>query len=383
MKNNATKNKSVFPFSLYLMMSFLFTLMVSCDEQRNKRKWEYTLVTKDTLTIDLPTNTPEIALSPKWSYSNGILSFMSEQHNENLLFSYHFDQQKFHTYALAKLSKGLINQASSFAFLNDSILIYDQYFNSELLLLSLKTGQIKNTYPYDELYGISHHSTLKFYSDSLQFIFPFMYLIIEDPLYLERSKLALVIHKQNGESQLIGSYPQKIMINPEPRLKIIVPDMICQKEQIVINFRGEKDLYVYSIQQDTLHEYPCEDPGVYQLTNRKSSGDDFEDAIMEELQGLYKTLLYDEKFHRYYRISVSYPGFRGDIPSSHEEFEAIGKNRKVTVTVMDEHFNILTQNTLTEINENNSFIREGLLYMRRNLNSEDKMQFMGFDLVDI
>lgn len=362
------------------MIISLITL--SCGREINQDKFEYSLLNIDTIKIDVPTNIPEIAISDKWSYSNDILSFMTGSNNQTYLYCYQFDQQKFMVYRLSNLSKNLITHSASYGFIDDSTIVYDDYFKSELLVLSLNTGHVKKSYKYNELYGIAHNNTLKFYSDSLYFIWPFMYLKKDDPLFQSKTKLAMIVNKINNEKQIFGSYPSKIKINPESRLNLIIPDMICEKDKIVLNFRAEKELFVYSSKDSSIKSYPCKDPGVLQNKNIHLSGDDIMDALEEELYGLYKTLLYDKKFKRYYRISVSYPDFQGDIPNSEEELQYLTKSRKVTVTVLNENFQIMAQSTLLNITENNPFIKNGILYMRRNIISEEVMHFIGFKLVN-
>lgn len=376
MYNNKIKKikfyKFLWTFSLLLLISFL--LSCSYDEPSQGSRFAISLEASDTIRIPTPNNIPEIAMSDKWSFDKDHLSFILSQENIKL-YMYSFNKETWNNYNLSILSKNYISHSGLYGFLNDSILLYDLYNKNEVLLFNINSGSIVDKILMDEHYGIAHNSILKFYHNNEIIVLPVMYKNIFDDNYNEKSKTAVVIDWQSKNKIYIKNL-KDIDTQNNRRVNTLIPDVLVDSGEIIVSYRNIDSLFSYDYNSHLRISKSCKDPFIINSLENKNLDNDFINAYLEEFNGLYKSILKDGPY--FYRVSVSYPKFNGEIPSSEDELNNIMKNRQVTVSVLNERLDLITQSILKGINENNCFVRNGKIYLRSNHSSEGEILYIGY-----
>lgn len=351
-------------------------LFHSCISNLNEKNpsYAYDLHIVDTININIANDIPEIAMSSKWSFNNDYLSFVTVDESV-VLYRFKFSNNSWRIFNLSHLSKYYINQLGGYVFINDSSILLDHYPKGEILLFGLKSGSILQKIKIDNRFGIAHNDILKAYFDNKKLILPIMYMDIHDKAFNEKTKLAAIFNKKTNDIEYFGNYPSIGMTN-EPRLNLMIPDITFDSVKMIVSFRNKDSIYSYNYSTETRESKICKDNFVNSNTKLNYTGDEMKDVFREEFHGLYKSIIHDK--HYYYRVSVSYPDFNGDLPHLQSALNEITDSRQVTVTVLNKKLDIVAQSILPNINENNCFVRNEKIYLRSNQSSESRISFIGY-----
>jgi hypothetical protein len=343
-----------------------------------QNKFEYTLVKHDSLLIPLPDTIPDIDVARTWANNDKYLSFLTDN-NEIELFLFNYDNHKWSNLCLSCLEER-IEYYGPYDFINDSLILYAQAYKNNLLIININKKTVVEKFAFSPDYGPPFINHIKSYSNDSLIILPAMYLRRIDKNYTLNSKLAIKINKKTKEVSYFGQYPTNISFTENTSINLIVPDIIFHSNSFVVNFKDDMYLHILNYDTSIYKSILCRNEKIKQQNLKNNTGNEIKDALIEEFNGLYKDLLYDEINNIYYRISVSYKEFNGNLPNSLEEVNRIGASRKIMVIVLDSNFNILTKTELSGLSETNCFTKNGKLYLRTSNKNENAMKFIGYKL---
>jgi len=382
---NITKNPNANNTKYILVfISILGILFSSCRNTPNLQKaYLYKLVQTDTLHINVPDTVPDISNAKKWSYNNHYFSWLTDI-NGIEIYRYNFRKKCFNRFCLNHEYKDQIKFPGPYSFLSDSILLYYHPYVNELLIINLNKREIDDVYYIPSGYGITGIDRLELFIDSSFIILPANSTSPLDEYFCDKNILAMKIDKKSKSITFLGRFPQSVNHNVIPRLNIVIPDAIVHSNKMVLSYRAEKNILEYSIKVDTFASFLCED--IYHKEQEyKYNTEDIKLVMSEEFSGLYKSLLFDKKNKRYFRISLSYPKYDGVLPSFSDNkayYKSIIKTRIVTVFVLDSKLEVIAKNQIEGVAIENCFIKNGTLYLKRRVDLEGEITFDGYSLAD-
>jgi|GEM_PF-3439143 len=381
-ETNNTYTKLTLWKTYYLSCISIFLSLLSCDANRKttSQNYDLQLVFSDSITIEVPDTIPDINHANSWFYKDNKISYLINI-DELTIYEYDFITKYWNKICISRLQDYIIEYHGPFGYINDSTIIYSHSYKSELLLIDLINKKVIKKYDLPEDCKIVQTNNLDYFVDTTILIVQSMYDGWINESYIEVAKLSIEVNRESGDIVSIAPYPEEYQIDERTTIKQILPDMVLFKDSIVMSFKTEPLLYIYNRKDSTFRLAQCKDQNIKSHTGYSFTGNVFKDAILEEFTGLYKEFIYDNKSKLYYRISLGYPNFSGEIPRSREEINKITSTRQFTVSVLDSNLNMISQNTLEGVSEINHFSKDGKLYLRTATSNESEINFIGFKLI--
>jgi hypothetical protein len=362
------------------LLILCFYFIISCSRNNKPNiKFDYGLVNYDSLSLSLPDTIPDINLAKSWSHNQNYLSIIFNAKNL-VIYRFGFKKKKWSSICLNCSDKYLIEHPGSFDFLNDSTIIIVNQYKHELLLIDLNNKSVLKKYLLSPDYSMPQFSKLKIFSNQSCIYLPVWYLNRIDNSYGNNARLALKIDRKTDEISYFGNFPSNIEINKNSSLNNITPDIIFQADCFVLNFKKDKQLYKFDYKLNKYFQINCPDLNINDKKLGSASEDEIKNAVAEELSGQYKRLLYDEINRLYYRISVSYPAYKGDLTNNRDEILKLFKSHEVMISVLDSNLKILCQKKIEGVTEHHCFTRNGILYLKKESNEENCVKYFGFKL---
>ena len=378
-KKNEFRLKAVL---VHLMVIFQLIVLSCSNSKTNNSNFEYHLSKVDTISIFLPDTIPDINTARAWAYNQNYLSFLIKI-DDITLYRYSFQEKMWDKICISCIEDTRIEFTGIFSFINDSIIMYNHSYKDELLLLNFNSRKLIEKYSYSPNYGLSTESPLNIYFDDTSYMIPILYNERIDDAYKSNANLAVIINKKTKHSRYIAPFPPSFKMKKNSSLKLIIPDMIINPSSLIMSFKGEEQLYIFSLKDSAYSTKLCKDKNVLNHHDYSTTEDYMNGALLEELTGMYKIFAYDKTDSLYYRISWAYPEYRGNKPSINKETYNILSQWELTVSVLDKNLEIIAQNSLNDVSIVNHMLRDGKLYLRQWISPENKINFIGFELVPI
>ncbi len=372
-------------FQVFLLIVTIIISLISCNNKSKKSsEFEYELKILDTTHLLLPNKLPDLISLNSWYANDKYLAFLFNI-NTLKLFKFNFNKKNWTTINLNEIKNFHIEFAGPFAFLTDTTILYCHSYKKEVLILDIKNKLVLNKIKLNNDYGFPYLKSINAFSDSNKIVFPVYHNEVLNNFNRENSLLAAKYDKQNNKLSYFGKFPKYFNINKNSSLIYYTPCLLFNKNNYLINFRGEDSVYLSDYNSNSNKGFLCKDQFVSEFNGIQESENDIENLFTEEFHGYYKTLLFDEHNNVYYRISISYPNFDGKIKKPTDELNKVFENRKITATVLNKDLKIICQTPINNIPTNTDYLpftRKGKLqFLSLSIKNENKISIYSFTIV--
>ena len=351
-----------------------------CDNNKNLPAGD-TLIKVDSLILPLYDSISDPALEKIWNYDDHSISFLKND-NELILYRYFWKNKRWNTVCFNCFDKYLTDKPGPFSFLNDSCIIMGPKYTGKILLIDIKNKTILEKYKLPVNYAMSPVSPISLYYDSLSIFLPVWNNSRINSDFLRNSYLIAKINRLNGSIELISKLPKDFIIKSPPlKRKLIIPGVLFIKDKVVLNFQKENKVYIKSLSDTVYTGIEAGNPNIVNNYELRHFSNDIQEAFSDELSGNYKRLLFDDRKKTFYRISVFYPDFKGEIPNDINEMKKLFEKRKIMISAFDSNFNNITNPVIAGYSDLNCFVFDGKLYLRSEINSENIIKFFSFKVL--